>query len=204
MANVENNIEEKIIGTAKSLFVQNGYQRTSMSDIAAQAGINRPTLHYYFRTKEKMFEAVFGQLVQSFLPRIEVITQEDIPFRDKIERITDEYLAIYTANPSLPKFILTEMQRDVDHLLVVLQRLNFEKYLGTLIEMISAEERRGTINKVPLPVIFLTFFGQMAIPFMTKNLLECFLDDKEAGFEKFVVLWKQNVIRQMDTLFYGG
>ncbi|MCD8079789.1 MAG: TetR/AcrR family transcriptional regulator [Bacteroides sp.] len=45
--------EEKIIEVARRLFVENGYQKTHMSAIAAAAGINRPTLHYYYRTKEK-------------------------------------------------------------------------------------------------------------------------------------------------------
>lgn len=59
MATNDNNIENKIIETAQQLFVKNGFTDTNMSDIAAAVGINRPTLHYYFRTKDKMFQAVF-------------------------------------------------------------------------------------------------------------------------------------------------
>ena len=55
MATNDNNIENKIIETAQQLFVKNGFTDTNMSDIAAAVGINRPTLHYYFRTKDKMF-----------------------------------------------------------------------------------------------------------------------------------------------------
>lgn len=53
MATNDNNIENKIIETAQQLFVKNGFTDTNMSDIAAAVGINRPTLHYYFRTKIK-------------------------------------------------------------------------------------------------------------------------------------------------------
>ena len=40
------NIESRIIEAAKQEVIKNGYVETSMSDIAAAAGINRPTLHY--------------------------------------------------------------------------------------------------------------------------------------------------------------
>ena len=53
MGATENNeLEYQIIETAKQLFIEKGFVETSMSDIAAKVGINRPTLHYYFRTKD--------------------------------------------------------------------------------------------------------------------------------------------------------
>ena len=48
------NLEDRIVDVAKDVFLENGFEMTSMSDIAAKVGINRPTLHYYFRTKERM------------------------------------------------------------------------------------------------------------------------------------------------------
>ena len=51
-------MEQKIVSAAKKLFIEKGYEETNMTDIAAEIGINRPTLHYYFRTKDIMFKAV--------------------------------------------------------------------------------------------------------------------------------------------------
>ena len=45
------NIEQRIHAAARKLFIEKGYLNTNMSDIAVEAGIKRPTLHYYFRTK---------------------------------------------------------------------------------------------------------------------------------------------------------
>ena len=72
MTTTNNNedLEKKIIEAAKELFIENGFAETSMSDIAAKVGINRPALHYYFRTKDKMFQAVFGNIILSFIPKI--------------------------------------------------------------------------------------------------------------------------------------
>ena len=52
------NIEQNVIACAHRLFIEKGYVNTSMSDIAAAVGITRPALHYYFRTKERLFRAI--------------------------------------------------------------------------------------------------------------------------------------------------
>ncbi|MBP5590093.1 MAG: helix-turn-helix transcriptional regulator [Bacteroidales bacterium] len=38
-------MEQKIVSAAKKLFLEKGYEETNMTDIAAEVGINRPTLH---------------------------------------------------------------------------------------------------------------------------------------------------------------
>ena len=83
MGATENNeLEYQIIETAKQLFIEKGFVETSMSDIAAKVGINRPTLHYYFRTKDRMFQAVFGSIVMSLLPKVQEIIQQELPFHN--------------------------------------------------------------------------------------------------------------------------
>ncbi len=117
MATTEyNDLERQIIETAQQLFIEKGFAGTSMSDIAATVGINRPTLHYYFRTKDKMFKAVFGSIVISLMPKIHDIIKLNIPFVDRMGMVLDEYIGLFTKEPYLPKFICGEIQRDVNHL----------------------------------------------------------------------------------------
>ncbi|MDO4161073.1 MAG: helix-turn-helix domain-containing protein, partial [Prevotellaceae bacterium] len=102
--NHTDDMESRIIFVAKKMFIEKGFTETSMSDIAAQVGINRPGLHYYFRTKERMFQAVFGQIVLSFLPEIkDIMIQQNVPFDKRIENIIDAYYGkICKENPDLP------------------------------------------------------------------------------------------------------
>ena len=98
MGATENNeLEYQIIETAKQLFIEKGFVETSMSDIAAKVGINRPTLHYYFRTKDRMFQAVFGSIVMSLLPKVQEIIQQELPFIDRVSLILDKYITLSTA-----------------------------------------------------------------------------------------------------------
>ena len=84
------NLETKIIEVAKQQFIENGFAETSMSDIAAKVGINRPGLHYYFRTKERMFQAVFGEIVLFLLPKIQdIVLQKDKPVTERVGGVID-------------------------------------------------------------------------------------------------------------------
>ena len=49
-------MEQKIIQAARETFLKKGYKETNMSDIAAAVGLTRPAMHYYFRTKERLFQ----------------------------------------------------------------------------------------------------------------------------------------------------
>ena len=96
------NIEQQIIACAHRLFVEKGYVNTSMSDIAAAVGITRPAMHYYFRTKERLFQVIFGDIVQEVIPRIHGILASDTPFMERLDRIDGEYVAMFLKIPDLP------------------------------------------------------------------------------------------------------
>ena len=51
--------EEKILNAAKKVFLTKGMDGARMQDIADEAGINKALLHYYFRSKDKLFEQIF-------------------------------------------------------------------------------------------------------------------------------------------------
>ena len=54
--------EEKIFDAATDVFVEKGMDGARMQDIANHAGINKALLHYYFRTKDQLFNAVFEMI----------------------------------------------------------------------------------------------------------------------------------------------
>ncbi|CDA83697.1 uncharacterized protein BN772_02167 [Bacteroides sp. CAG:754] len=201
MATTEyNDLERQIIETAQQLFIEKGFAGTSMSDIAATVGINRPTLHYYFRTKDKMFKAVFGSIVISLMPKIHDIIKLDIPFVDRMGMVLDEYIELFTKEPYLPKFICGEIQRDVNHLLEVAKELQFEATLSLVKDTLLAEMEAGKIKKVPLPMVFLTFYSLLTYPFLVRNLITTLFLDNEEDFTSFLQEWKQHIITELTNL----
>lgn len=201
MATTEyNDLERQIIDTAQQIFIEKGFAGTSMSDIAATVGINRPTLHYYFRTKDKMFKAVFGSIVISLMPKIHDIIKLDIPFVDRMGMVLDEYIELFTKEPYLPKFICGEIQRDVNHLLEAAKELQFEAALTLIKDNLLAEMEAGKIKKVPLPMVFLTFYSLLTYPFLVRNLITTLFLDNEEDFTSFLQEWKQHIITELTNL----
>ena len=197
----EDNLENRIVETAERLFIEKGFEQTSMSDIAAAAGISRTALHYYFRTKDKMFQAVFGSIMLSFLPKIQEIFDRDIPFENKLSKVIDQYFEIFTRNPSLPRFILGEIQRDVDHLMDTGRALHLDSYLSAIASVILAEMEKGTIKKLPIEFVLLTFMSQVTFPFLSRNLMMALFYEDNAQYEEFLARWKENILRQMENIF---
>lgn len=195
------NIEQTIINTAKQLFIEKGYTDTSMSDIASRAGINRSTLHYYFRTKDRMFQAVFGSIVSAFFPKATaIILDSDTPYMERISKILDEYMDFLIKNPSLPKFVCEEINRDVDNLIDSARFIGLDRLMMQAKDTLVREMEAGNLNKVDPQIVFMTFYSMMLYPFLAKNMLITLFLDKEENFQPLMQKWKSHIISQMKMM----
>lgn len=192
-------MEQRIIQAAKQVFIEKGYTKAGMSDIAARVGINRPGLHYYFRTKEKMFEAVFADIVLSFIPSVHNIILQDKPIHDRIAEMVDVYFEVFRMEPSFPLFFVQEIQRDAAHLFDTVRKLEIGQYASHIKEVLQTEMKNGTIREIPVEFIFYTFYGLVVFPFLTKPLTDIAFEDHVSFGEKLQA-WKAHIIRQMELL----
>jgi TetR/AcrR family transcriptional regulator len=194
-------METSILRTAKRLFLQNGFEETTMSMIAMEMGVNRPTLHYYFRTKDKMFQAVFGSIIQSLLPKIhETITNTDRDITDRIGDMVNIYYAILKDEPTLPLFIVREIQRDLQHLLNTIYDTHNDNFFLSITESLKSEMESGKIKKIPLPFVFYTFYGLVMTPFLTMNLGTMVFSKYSGPFDALITKWKPYIVNQMTSL----
>ena len=194
-------MENKIIDAARSVFIERGYAETSMSEIAARVGINRPALHYYFRTKDKMFQAVFGNIVSSIVPKVfEALTHREKTIAERIEIIIDAYYALFLENPQLPMFMLRELNRDSNLLISTVQELNVVDTARNALASLQEEMNGGKLNKVPLQFIFYNFYSLLSIPFLTMDISSKVFGNNEEQFKTMLSDWKQNIIAQMQNL----
>lgn len=194
-------MEERILACAEKLFLEKGFDATSMSDIALCAGINRPTLHYYFRTKDKMFREVLARIVLSFVPRIyEIVASSDKPVAERVSQVADAYIAVFTAKPCLPLFMAREIQRDFDFLVKMLRQEQIDRYVHKIIRALQTEMDEGKLKKVPLRTLFYTFYGLLVFPFLSRRLTEALLLDEGESFADMLAGWKQQVVAQVCAL----
>ena len=151
--------ESEILKAAEQEFMLKGFDGAKTTSIAHAAGVTHAMLHYYFRTKDKMFQAVFGNIILSFIPRIhDIIIQQDKPVSESIGEIVDAYYKVFTENPCLPLFMVREMHRDMDHLSTTIKELRLEQYLHKIMDVLQEEMNGGRLKTVPLPFVFYTFY----------------------------------------------
>ncbi len=194
-------MENKIIDAARSVFIERGYAETSMSEIATRAGINRPALHYYFRTKDKMFQAVFGSIVSSVVPKVfEALAHKEMSIDQRVGSIIDAYYALFLENPRLPMFMLREFNRDSDLLINTLRELNVFDTACRAFASVQEEMNEGKLNKVSMQFVFYNFYSLLAIPFLTKDVATKIFQRDDSAFCAMLSEWKQNIIMQMKNL----
>lgn len=191
-------MEQRIIDAACELFVQKGFVETSMSDIAARVGVNRPAINYYFRTKERLFQAVLGSIVSSFVPRVVgTVAQQDRPVRERISSIVDIYFNVFLKRPFLPLFMLRELNRDFSLIANTAISLGMRDNLLRIKESIEEEMQRGQLRKVPMRVALGTFISLLVMPFATRPLVEKVMLGDDEGFQNFLDEWKPNIVETM-------
>lgn len=98
--------EEKILEAAKKVFHRKGFEGTRMQEIADEAGINKALLHYYFRSKENLFEAVFKEAFLQLMGRVKTVFFSEKPMKEKLQEFLANYLALLSENSYIPWFIL--------------------------------------------------------------------------------------------------
>lgn len=109
--NKDQSTEQKILVAAKAVFMEQGMAGARMQDIADRAGINKALLHYYFRSKDKLFEMIFAEAIMKFLPKVSILFEADVPLFDKIRGFVDSYITMMMDNPFIPLFVLNEVHK---------------------------------------------------------------------------------------------
>jgi AcrR family transcriptional regulator len=178
--------EEKILEAARRVFLQKGMAGARMQEIADEAGINKALLHYYFKSKEQLFDKVFTQAAEKLFPKMNQILNADLPLFEKIEVFISSYMDVMSENPYLPLFVLNEVHRDPDGFYKRMSgELKFprpEKFLLQLDEAV----KKGEVKPVSPLQLFMTMISGTIFPFMAKPLFQIHMGVDEFQFKQFI------------------
>lgn len=116
--------EEKIFDAAQTIFQKKGLAGARMQEIADEAGINKAMLHYCFKSKQLLFEAIFMNAFSQIAPQINEIFNSQYSVFHKIRNFTNSYISFVIANPVLPQFIVQEMNNNPDFVSSLLKHNN--------------------------------------------------------------------------------
>lgn len=131
------NMEEQILTAAEKLFLEHGFAKTSTARIAQEAGCNTALIHYYYRTKSKLFEKIFQQKTRQLVDNIATIPLTELTFEHKIERIVATHFDFICNNPRLPFLLLNEISTNAESMAMLKQE--FAQAASSIIDMVQQE-----------------------------------------------------------------
>ena len=160
--NPDKPMEQQILETAEKLFLEKGFAATSTTQIAKEIGCNQALIHYYFRTKENLFNSIFESKFKLLFRRIFDTTQlESLSFNDKIKYIVETHFDILAENPRMPTLIINEFSRQPEQIKILKERLHEmpEKLFSLLSKELEIEVKAGRVKNLSFPDIILTIIS---------------------------------------------
>jgi AcrR family transcriptional regulator len=159
-------VKERILQVSRKLFIQNGYNGTSVRDIAAASGTNVAHIKYYFQSKYNLFEIIFEEAFTILIKRIFSILQSDMPFFELLERWIGAYYKTLMEYPQIPIFILNEVNQNPDGLVKLIKKRNPQQLFSIIARRLNEEMQKGTIKKTSVIDFALNILSLCAFPFI--------------------------------------
>lgn len=196
----KNNMEEQILLVAKELFMQNGYEGVSTTQVAKAVGCNQALVHYYYRTKQNLFKIICQQEIQKMLKILADIPQEDISFENFIEKIIEAQIGFLKNNPDAPFFIIGELRHNSE-VLKMMRELFSEfgkEIVGKIRMFVEMKQSKGELNDVSVEDLLIdiasldvmSFVGQVLftqILEMDSQTQEAFLERRKTHIKKLIL-----------------
>lgn len=184
--------EESILIAAREVFMQYGFDGASMQRIADRAGINKSLLHYYYRSKEKLFRQIFSKVFSKFIPHLGVIFTSDMSMEEKVIAFVDRYVDVFLEEPLIPIFVLQEIQKNPQHLTGLIREAGIDPDL-MVSNIVGSMEKEGI--KMDEPRHFLVnLIGLCVFPFVARPLVQRMLfGNDEERYRQFLLERKKEI-----------
>ena len=191
----EKNMENQILDAAEKLFIEQGFAKTTTAQIARVAGCNQALVHYYYRTKNNLFEKIFEEklrLLQTSLLTPEIAA---VSFEAKIVMMVDTYFDFVSKNRYLFPFILTEISSNPERLQTVINNLqnNSRTFVENLDTVIKSEVEKGNIRPISTSNFILTFLSLNITPFILSPIFQGILNISSIENENQLDVRKQEI-----------
>jgi AcrR family transcriptional regulator len=196
----QTNTEQIILEAAEKLFIEKGYTGTKTTEIAKVAGVNHAMLHYYFRTKENLFNRIFEQKASQLLGFFVDAFNRDYPFFEKLKTGIETHFDFLSQMPELPLFVLREIVQDKGRRDFILQKIfpTGQEILKRMTIAIDEEIAKGTIRPVQALDLLLNIASLNVFAFVAAQVL--FDNEKDRKTENYQLFLKGRKKNNVDVI----
>lgn len=175
----DQNMELKILESAEKLFLEQGFLKTTTGQIAQLAGCNQALVHYYYRTKEQLFERVYEQKIQLLFSNFIAEVETCDSFEESITRMVRMHFRFLKENPMLPSFLLNEcLNNPLERMSALKARLSvlIPTVKRRLEETLNREIAAGNIRPISVLDLLFSIISLNVMPFLVMPLFQTLSD----------------------------
>ena len=186
--------ERAILMAAEKEFLAKGFAGARTTSIAEAAGVTHAMLHYYFRTKAKLFDRVLGEKIRLLKDALfNSFDYDDASLEEIIRNIVECHLDFIAANPELPRFLIEEIYSDPERSNVFLQQI--ERYAPVILQAmqdkINDEAAAGRCRMVDARMLMLDIASLNIFSYIAAPIVRVALGDLTADAKAFLAMRKR-------------
>lgn len=185
--------EADILKAAEQEFMLKGFDGAKTASIAQSAGVTHAMLHYYFRTKEQLFERILADKM-SLMGRsvLTAFGNSQLPLFDRLKDGMSRHFDFLMENPDLPRFIVNEVFSRPER--YELMRKDISRIVDKLMQGVQQEldtlAAQGKIVPIDVRMLMLDVVSLNIFPFIAYPVIEPIFGNIAVDREQFFALRK--------------
>ena len=181
--------EQQILAAAEQEFLTRGYDGARTTSIAQAAGVTHAMLHYYFRTKEQLFERIVDEKFETMSHSMFAIMGDpSLPIVERIKGGIEAHFDFVAQNPLLPRFVINEIISRPDRYDVLYKRVGaiIDNVYRGLQSEINRSAERGEIERVDIKMLFISIMSLNIFTFLAYPFMEPLMGELMVNRERFL------------------
>jgi TetR/AcrR family transcriptional regulator len=197
-----NETENRIIEAAAKVFLEKGKAGARTQVIADVAGINKALLHYYFRSKEKLYDIVAERVIRNAFNQILGNISEINDFETFLKQFLHNYLKTISSNPMIPRFMLWEIEAGGGRIAQIIKSiLNMDDMdENPLFKIVNKAIRDKQIRPVDPIHFVISLIASCVAPFVARPIIEKVIPGLDIRSKTFV----EQREKALFDLFWNG
>lgn len=187
--------EQLIKDTAKRVFFKEGKLHATTQDIADAAGINRASIHYYYRSRKLLFDKVFSEAIEEMQSKMVAVLKQDLPFRQMIEKFIEFFLLRSMDHPYLELFLVAELNTNPELKHDMLNAEEKAKRRAMLELSINEEVAAGTMKPIKPEHFIVNLMSLCSFPLLAKPVVKNAIGLNEESYMEFIEERKDVVMK---------
>ena len=180
--------EQLILEAAEKEFLEKGYDGARTTSIAKAAGVTHAMLHYYFRTKELLFERIIDKKMEEIVPLMtHLFGNSDLPLVKRIEEAISVHFDFVIANQDLARFLIDEVLPDTERCHLYKSKITNVIYLFDSIQReVNDAASKGEVEQFNVLLLFQSILSLNIIPSIMANMIENLIGDNKQAVDTFM------------------